>query len=60
MVMAGLMADVQSWANFSDDWQECLDMKPRLSDSVVGFLGKVPTKYPVCARDAMQQLCRRI
>jgi Protein of unknown function (DUF3800) len=30
MVMAGLIADVESWARFSDDWQECLDMRPRL------------------------------
>ena len=30
MVMAGLIADVDSWARFSDDWQECLDMRPRL------------------------------
>lgn len=30
MVMAGLVSDVQSWADLAEEWQECLDMKPRL------------------------------
>lgn len=30
MVMAGVIADFQTWSRFSDEWQECLDMRPKL------------------------------
>lgn len=30
MVMAGVIAPPAAWARFSVDWQECLDMRPRM------------------------------
>lgn len=29
-ILAGLIARSEQWAMFSDDWQQCLDQKPRL------------------------------
>jgi hypothetical protein len=31
MVMAGVIADSQTWLSFSEQWQECLDMRPKLA-----------------------------
>ena len=28
-VMGGFIAPAESWAKFSDEWQEVLDMRPR-------------------------------
>ena len=30
MVMAGFIASAEKWEVFSEEWQECLDMKPRM------------------------------
>ena len=43
-VLAGFIATAEKWATFSDQWQELLDMHPRLARFKMNEMGRTPER----------------